>query len=165
MRKGSDLDQTDLNILRALQDQGRITNQDLAERVCLSPSSCLNRVRRLEEDGFIVSYHARLALKKLTSSITCFMSLRFKDHSTEIFKQFDAAISELPEVLECYSISGEFDYLLKVITRDMDEYVRFSESLADRISTAVTMNTHVVMSTNKESVGVPLSRLVVRHKV
>ena len=160
MRKGSQVDHTDLNILGELQRNGRITNQDLAEKVSLSPSSCLHRVRRLEEHGFIDSYHARLNLKKLTSSITCFMSLSFKDHSTELFKEFDQALTTMPQVLECYSISGEFDYLLKVISRDMDEYVKFSEALADKLSAPITMSTHVVMSNSKSDSGFPLAQLV-----
>ena len=160
MRKGSQIDQTDLNILSQLQSDGRITNQDLAENVSLSPSSCLHRVRRLEEHGFISSYHANLNLKKLASSITCFMSLSFKDHSTELFKEFDLAINNMPQVLECYSISGEFDYLLKVIASDMDEYVKFSEALADTLSAPIKMSTHVVMTENKMNAGYPLAQLV-----
>lgn len=160
MRKGNQIDQTDLNILAELQRNGRITNQDLAEKVCLSPSSCLHRVRRLEDHGYIDSYHARLNLKKLTSSITCFMSLSFKDHSSEVFKDFDEVLMSLPEVMECYLVSGEFDYLLKVIASDMDEYVKFSESLTDRLRAPITVSTHVVMSQNKKNSGFPLAQLV-----
>jgi len=88
------------------------------------------------------------------------MSLSFKDHSTELFKEFDLAISNMPQVLECYSISGEFDYLLKVIASDMDEYVKFSESLADTLSAPIKMSTHVVMTENKMNAGYPLAQLV-----
>ncbi len=160
MRKGSRIDKIDLKLLSELQRNGRITNQDLAELVSLSPSSCLHRVRRLEEAGLITSFHARLNLKKLTSSITCFMSVRFSDHTNEVFKEFETAIADLPVVLESYSISGEFDYLLKVTARDMDEYVRFSDALMDRLSATVTINTHVVMNENKVNVGYPLDQLI-----
>lgn len=160
MRKGTQIDQTDLNILSELQRNGRITNQDLAEKVSLSPSSCLHRVRRLEEHGFIDSYNTNLNLKKLTSSITCFTSLSFKDHSTEVMKEFELALTKLPQVLECYLISGEFDYLLKVIARDMDEYVKFTETLVDGLSAPITVSTHVVMTTNKHNMGYPLEQLV-----
>lgn len=160
MRKGSEIDKIDLKILSELQRNGRITNQDLAELVSMSPSSCLHRVRRLEDAGLISSFHARLNLKKMTSSITCFTSIRFTDHTNEVFKEFEAAIADLPVVLESYSVSGEFDYLLKVIARDMDEYVRFTDGLLGRLSAKVTISTHVVMNENKVNGAYPLDQLV-----
>lgn len=160
MRKGSQIDKIDLKILSELQRNGRITNQDLAELVSLSPSSCLHRVRRLEDAGFISSFHARLNLKKLTSSITCFMSIRFTDHTNEVFTEFENAIADLPLVGETYSVSGEFDYLLKITVRDMDEYVKLSDALMKRLSATVTISTHVVMSEHKVNAGYPIEQLI-----
>jgi len=160
-RNNSQIDKIDLKILGELQSNGRITNQDLAELISLSPSSCLHRVRRLEEAGFISSFNARINLKKIVSSITCFMSVRFQDHTNQVFKDFETEVAALPEVLESYSISGDFDYLLKVTARDMDEYVKFSDDLISRLSGTVTISTHVVMNEHKENSGYPLDRLIV----
>lgn len=160
MRKGSQIDKIDLKILSELQRNGRITNQDLAELVSLSPSSCLHRVRRLEDADLISSFHARLNLKKLTSSITCFMSVRFTDHTNAVFSEFEEAIADLPSVGETYSVSGEFDYLLKITVRDMDEYVKLADVLMRRLSATVTISTHVVMSEHKANVGYPIEQLI-----
>ena len=119
------LDRYDLNILSELQRDSRISNQDLAERIGLSPSPspCLRRVRALEESGLIVGYRALLDAKKLGLSLMALIHISMDRHTPERFANFEAAVSGLPEVLECLLITGQdADYQLKVLVRDMDHY-------------------------------------------
>ena len=117
------LDNYDLRILEELQQDGRITNQELADRIGLSPSPCLRRVRALEEAGIIAGYRAVLDSKRLGLNLMALLSISMDRHTPERFEHFEAAIAEMPEVLECLLITGrEADYQLKVIVRDMDHY-------------------------------------------
>lgn len=117
------LDNYDLRILEELQQDGRITNQELADRIGLSPSPCLRRVRALEEAGIIASYRAVLDSKRLGLNLMALLSISMDRHTPERFEHFEEAIAEMPEVLECLLITGrEADYQLKVIVRDMDHY-------------------------------------------
>ena len=117
------LDRYDQQILEILQADGRINNQDLADRIGLSPSPCLRRVRVLEESGLIVGYRAVLDAKKLGLSLMALIHISMDRHTPERFANFEAAVSGLPEVLECLLITGQdADYQLKVLVRDMDHY-------------------------------------------
>ena len=126
------LDGYDRRILEVLQDEGRITNQELADRIGLSPSPCLRRVRALEEAGVIAGYHAVLDPKALGLDLMALLSISMDRHTPERFAGFESAVSGMPEVLECLLITGrEADYQLKVIVRDMDHY---QELLLERIT-------------------------------
>lgn len=117
------LDRFDQHILELLQQDGRINNQDLADRIGLSPSPCLRRVRALEESGLIVGYRALLDAKKLGLTLMALVHISMDLHTPERFANFEAAVTVLPEVLECLLITGqEADYQLKIIVRDMDHY-------------------------------------------
>ena len=117
------LDRYDQHILEILQQDGRINNQDLADRIGLSPSPCLRRVRALEESGLIVGYRALLDAKKLGLTLMALIHISMDVHTPERFANFEAAVSVLPEVLECLLITGQdADYQLKVAVRDMDHY-------------------------------------------
>lgn len=117
------LDRYDQQILDILQQDGRINNQDLADRIGLSPSPCLRRVRVLEESGLIVGYRALLDAKKLGLTLTALIHISMDLHTPERFANFEAMVSLLPEVLECLLITGQnADYQLKVAVRDMDHY-------------------------------------------
>ncbi|MEO8119998.1 MAG: winged helix-turn-helix transcriptional regulator, partial [Rhodoferax sp.] len=116
-------DRYDQHILEVLQQDGRINNQDLADRIGLSPSPCLRRVRALEESGLIVGYRALLDAKMLGLTLMALIHISMDKHTPERFANFEAAVSVLPEVLECLLITGQdADYQLKVIVRDMDHY-------------------------------------------
>lgn len=118
-----ELDRYDRRILQALQKDGRISNQELAERIGLSPSPCLRRVRTLEESGLISGYHAVLDANKLGLSLTALIHISMDRHTPERFANFDEKIAELPEVLECLLITGQdADYQLKVVVKDMDAF-------------------------------------------
>ena len=117
------LDRYDQHILDVLQEDGRINNQDLADRIGLSPSPCLRRVRALEESGLIEGYRALVNAKKLGLSLMALIHISMDKHTPERFANFEAAVSGLPEVLECLLITGQdADYQLKVLVRDMDHY-------------------------------------------
>ena len=117
------LDRFDQQILEILQSEGRINNQELAERIGLSPSPCLRRVRALEESGLIQGYRALLDAKKLGLSLMALIHISMDRHTPERFANFEASVSLLPEVMECLLITGQdADYQLKVAVRDMDHY-------------------------------------------
>jgi len=117
------LDRYDCQILEILQEDGRINNQDLADRIGLSPSPCLRRVRALEEAGLIVAYRAHLDARKLGLTLMALIHISMDIHTPERFANFEAEIAVLPEVLECLLITGQdADYQIKVAVRDMDHY-------------------------------------------
>ncbi len=126
------LDRYDSQILHVLQQDGRISNQDLADRIGLSPSPCLRRVRTLEEAGIITGYRALLDAKKLGLSLMALIHISMDQHTPERFANLEAAVAEIDEVLECLLITGQdADYQLKVVVRDMDAY---QELLLNRIT-------------------------------
>src|SRR5574343_1786142 len=117
------LDRYDRQILAILQADGRISNQDLAARIGLSPSPCLRRVRTLEESGIIAGYRALLDARKLGLTLMALIHISMDRHTPERFTHFEQEINALPEVLECLLITGQdADYQLKVVVRDMDAY-------------------------------------------
>jgi Lrp/AsnC family leucine-responsive transcriptional regulator len=117
------LDRYDLKILEILQIQGRISNQELADKIGLSASPCLRRVRALEDNGFIIGYYAELNTKKLGLTLMALVHISMDIHTPERFSKFETEIKLLPEVLECLLITGQdADYQLKVLVRDMDHY-------------------------------------------
>ena len=117
------LDRYDRQILEVLQVDGRINNQDLADRIGLSPSPCLRRVRALEEAGLIVGYRALLDARKLGLTLMALIHISMDLHTPERFANFEALVGDIPEVLECLLITGQqSDYQLKVVVRDMDHY-------------------------------------------
>ncbi|GAB1392389.1 Lrp/AsnC family transcriptional regulator [Rhodocyclaceae bacterium] len=127
-----ELDRYDRQILQALQEDGRISNQDLADRIGLSPSPCLRRVRALEESGLIRGYRALLDAKKLGLSLMALIHISMDRHTPDRFENFEAEVNTIPEVIECLLITGQdADYQLKAVVRDMDAY---QELLLNRIT-------------------------------
>ena len=117
------LDRYDLQILNILQQDGRISNQELADRIGLSASPCLRRVKTLEVAGLITGYHAVLDAKKMGLSLLALIHISMDQHTPERFNNFEAMIAEIPEVLECLLITGQdADYQIKVVVKDMDAY-------------------------------------------
>lgn len=117
------LDGIDLRILRDLQDNGRITNVELAKRAGISPPPCLRRVRALEQAGLITGYRALVDAARLGYTLTALLYISMDRHTPERFANFEATVAELPQVIECLLITGqEADYQLKLLVRDMDHY-------------------------------------------
>lgn len=125
------LDQIDIKILYELQKNGRITNVELAELVNLSPSPCLMRVKKLQQDGYITGYSARINIAKLGQTLTVFTEVTLKNHRQIDFARFLAAIEKLDQVIECHLVSGGYDYLVKFVTSGIIEYQTLMERLID----------------------------------
>lgn len=140
------IDRYDQQILDILQTDGRINNQDLADRIGLSPSPCLRRVRALEESGLIVGYRAVLDAKKLGLSLMALIHISMDLHTPERFANFEASVSVLPEVLECLLITGQdADYQLKVAVRDMDHYQALLLNKVTRIAGVTGVHSSFVL--------------------
>jgi Lrp/AsnC family leucine-responsive transcriptional regulator len=119
------LDATDRRLLRALQVDGRISNQELAQRCNLSPSACSERVRRLREQGYITGFSAIVDPAKVGRSLLIFVEVVLDRTTADVFDAFAAAARRAPDVLECYMVAGGFDYLIKARVRDMEAYRGF----------------------------------------
>ncbi|MDH4384798.1 MAG: Lrp/AsnC family transcriptional regulator [Caulobacter sp.] len=119
------MDATDRRIIRELQKDGRLSNQDLAERVNLSPSPCLRRLRNLETEGVISGYTALVDQKAYGLPITVFIRVRLERHAEETVKGFEDRVSRLDEVLDCYLLAGSDDYLLRIIVASLEAYETF----------------------------------------
>jgi DNA-binding Lrp family transcriptional regulator len=125
------LDRIDLRILTHLQQNGRVTNVDLADAVGLSASPCLMRVKRLEKAGYITGYAAQIQLQKLGDTLMVFTEVTLADHRATDFARFEAAIRKVDEIIECHLVSGGYDYLLKFVTRSVGDYQALMERLLD----------------------------------
>lgn len=152
------LDRYDQMILDILQHNGRITNQELAEAIKLSPSPCLRRVRQMEEDGLIDGYVALLNAKKLGLTLMAFIGISMDRHTPERFETLESTLAGYPEVLECHLITGQdADYLLKVIVKDMDAYQQFLLNKLTRIEGVSGVHTSFVMKSAINSTAVPVN--------
>jgi len=126
------LDRIDINILAALQKNGRVTNAQLAKLVGLSPSPCLSRVKRLEKGGYVSSYSAIINLAKLGTVQIVFTSVTLGDHRRNDFSRFEQGIREYDELIECHLVSGGFDYLLKFVVRGIAHYQEMMEQILEK---------------------------------
>lgn len=151
------LDRIDRRILRALQEDGRISYVDLAGKVGLSTSPCLERVRRLEKDGYIRAYTALLAPDRLDASLLVFVEISLNYTSGTVFEDFRRAVAHWPEILECHLVAGDFDYLLKLRIADMASYRQLLGEILHTLPGVRDSRTLVAMETVQES-----TRLVVR---
>jgi len=153
-----ELDRIDRQILEVLQQDGRINNQDLADRVGLSPSPCLRRVRALEESGLISGYRALLDAKKLGLSLMALVHISMDQHTPERFANFEASVQVLPEVLECLLITGQAaDYQLKLVVRDMDHFQALLLGKLTRIQGVTGVHSSFVMQQVVSRTALPVS--------
>lgn len=129
----NDLDQTDARILKHLQKDGRISNQDLADKVNLSPSACLRRVRRLEQDGIIDGYAALLNPTAVGRASNIFIEITLSSQSEAVLNAFETAIAKVPDVMECYLMAGEADYLVRVAVPSAEDYERVHKAYLSRL--------------------------------
>ena len=119
------MDKTDRQIIAALQQNGRLTNQELSEKVNLSPSPCLRRLRLLEESGVIKGYSAIVDEKAYGLPITAFVRVRLQQHTRELVKNFESSIRDIDIILDCYMLTGDADYLLRVLVESLEGYEHF----------------------------------------
>ncbi|PWH17787.1 MAG: AsnC family transcriptional regulator [Anaerolineae bacterium] len=150
------LDDVDKGILRALQHEGRLSNVDLARAVHLSPPATHARLRRLEREGYIRHYTAVLDREKTGYDLLCFIHVSLQMHQLEQVEKFRAATRQMPEVLECHHITGEYDYLLKVALRNRKDLERFLVDRLTPIPGVARIHTSLVLTEVKATTALPL---------
>jgi DNA-binding Lrp family transcriptional regulator len=153
------LDRVDRRILDELQADARISNQDLAKRVGLSGAPCWRRLRRLEEQGFIASYATILNRSAIGLPILAYAQVTLENHHPESVRQFDQLIAHRPEVLECHSMSGSNDYLLRIVASSIEAYEHFLSTHVLQTKAVRSVNTSFVLRTKKFTTRLPLDAL------
>tara|TARA_R110000868_G_scaffold98442_3_gene270929 strand:- start:494 stop:973 length:480 start_codon:yes stop_codon:yes gene_type:complete len=157
--KRAKLDAIDLQILAALQENGRITNVDLSERVGISAPPCLRRVRALEEAGFIQGYHADLNVKALGFEVTVFAMVGLHSQAEADLKAFEALVGTWPLVRECHMLNGEIDFILKCVAPDLSTFQSFLTGLLTPAPNVAAVRTSLTIRQSKHQPGVPLEAL------
>ncbi len=150
------LDSIDRKLLAELQAEGRVTNVDLARRVGLTAPPCLRRVRALEEAGVIKGYHAELDAASLGFTITVFAMVSLKSQAEEDLRAFENHIKALPEVRECHMLNGEIDFILKIVSKDLQSFQEFLTSKLTPAPNVASVKTSLTIRTAKNEPGVPL---------
>ena len=153
------MDRTDLRILAVLQGEGRITNAELAERVSLSPSACLRRLQRLEAEGVLTGYTAQVDPQAIGLGLQAFVRVQLTKHESVAVEHFVGLVNGWDEVVACYALTGDMDYLLHVYVTDLQDFSRF---LLDRLLNAAgvaDVNSSFVLRTVKRSAALPLAQL------
>ncbi|CAH0497327.1 Lrp/AsnC family transcriptional regulator [Novosphingobium sp. CECT 9465] len=150
------LDAIDRRLLAELQDEGRVTNVELAQRVGLTAPPCLRRVRALEDAGVIKGYHAELDASKLGFAITVFALVSLKSQAEESLRQFEEHMRTLAEVRECHMLNGEIDFILKIVSRDLQSFQEFLTSKLTPAPNVASVKTSLTIRTAKQVPGVPL---------
>lgn len=152
----TNLDEIDLKILQRLQNDGRITNVELANSVGLTAPPCLRRMRALEDDGVIKSYHAAIDPAKMGYTITVFAMVSLKSQAEVDLQAFENHMQELPEVRECYMLNGEIDFMLKVVAKDLQQFQSFLTSQLTAAPNVASVKTSLTIRSAKHLPGVPI---------
>ena len=152
------LDKFDRQILKALQTDGRISNKELASAVRLSESACLRRVRALEQSGLIAGYVAVLDQKELGLSGTAFVHIALRREDQSELAAFEQAVERIPEIQECYLMTGEFDYLLRLVVSDMADFERLHNDALTRLPGVSRVNSSLAIQTVRRTTELPVDR-------
>lgn len=150
------LDAIDRQILQALQEDGRLSNVQLAEQVHLSPSACLRRVKQLEESGVIAQYVALVNPKTVGQHGTCFTIINLETMTDGLLQRFEQAVRAEPEILDCYYVAGSNDYLVRFSYRDAEDLERFHTNVLMRLPGVARSNSMLVLRTVKKTTALPL---------
>jgi Lrp/AsnC family transcriptional regulator, leucine-responsive regulatory protein len=151
------IDATDQRILAELQQDGRLTNVELADRIGLSASPCLRRVRLLEQARIIRGYHAAVDQVKVGLPVSVFVSVKLEKQREAVMQRFEAAVRRFPEVLECYLMTGSRDYLLRVVARDLMDYERFLKATLTRIDGVASIESSFALAQVKHTAMLPMT--------
>jgi Lrp/AsnC family transcriptional regulator, leucine-responsive regulatory protein len=154
-----DLDKVDCRIIAELQADGRLSNVDLADKIGLSPSPCLRRVKRLERDGYIEGYRAALRRDRIGLGFSVFIGVKIDGHTNERALQFEKAVVAMPEVVACHLISGEADYFLEVVVPDLADYQRFLVGRLLNMPIVREVHSNIAIQTLKAGAPLPLQHL------
>ena len=152
------LDAIDRMILASLQEDGRITNVDLARRAGLTAPPCLRRVRALEEVGVIESYHARLNSTALGYGIMVFALVSLKSQAETDLRAFETHVASLPEIRECHMLNGEIDFILKIVAHDLQSFQSFLTSKLTTAPNVASVKTSLTIRTSKDEPGIPVDQ-------
>ena len=144
-------------ILREVQEDGRISNVELANRIELSPAATHTRLKRLQRYGYIRDYVALLDQEKMGFDMTCFVNISLRMHGTKELEGFRRSVKKIPQVLECYHVTGEFDYLLKIVVRNRKELQRFVEYELTPIPGVARIYTSLVLDEIKHATALPIT--------
>ncbi len=156
MSDAKKLDRYDWRILNAVQQDGRLSLQELSERVGLSKTPCQIRLRRLEQEGYITGYHARLNMKMIRKNYVVFIQVKLEATSRRHLEQFNAAVRKMDEIQSCHMMAGGFDYLLEVRCRNMEEYRVILTDCINDLPGVTQTTTFPVMEEVKRAAGVDL---------
>ena len=154
-----DLDAIDRRIVAELQADGRLTNVELADKVGLSPSPCLRRVKRLEREGFIEGYRAALRRDRVGLGFSVFVGVKIDGHANERALAFEKAIVEMPEIVACHLVSGEADYFLEVVVPELADYQRFLVGKLLNLPVVREVRSNIAIQTLKAGAPLPLEHL------
>ncbi len=152
----SKLDTIDKKILRDLQDNGRITNVELAKNAGISAPPCLRRVRALEEAGYIKGYHAKVSKSALGYSVTVFSLVKLQSQAEADLVKFEKMISKMPMVRECHMLAGDIDFMLKIVAKDWDSYQEFLTGELTSAPNVISVKSSLCIRSSKEEPGVPI---------
>ena len=152
-------DRTDLRLLDCLQAEARLSNVELSERVHLSPSQCLRRLRRLEQAGLVRGYAALLDRERLGFGVVAFVNVSLEKQSEHPAQAFNQAVQDLPEILECHAVSGEADYLLRVVAADLKSFSDFLMHRLLRLPEVAHVRSSILLDEVKSTTALPLGRL------
>ena len=154
----SKLDDIDRKILKVLQNQGRLANAELSERVNLSASACHRRVQRLEDEGFIKGYVALLNARKMGLPTTVFVEITLQAQADEVLEAFETAVARIPDVLECHLMAGSADYILKVVAENTDDFARIHRQHLTRLPGVAQMQSSFALRTVFKTTALPVDQ-------
>jgi Lrp/AsnC family leucine-responsive transcriptional regulator len=155
----TDLDAVDCRIIAELQADGRLSNVELADRIGLSPSPCLRRVKRLEHEGYIDGYRAALRRERIGLGFSVFIGVKIDGHSNERALQFEKTVVAMPEIVACHLVSGEADYFLEVVVPDLGDYQRFLVDKLLNLPIVREVRSNIAIQTLKAGAPLPLQHL------
>jgi Lrp/AsnC family transcriptional regulator, leucine-responsive regulatory protein len=159
-----DIDAIDCRIISSLQADGRLSNIDLAERIGLSPSPCLRRVKRLEQEGYIESYRAVLQRDRVGLGFSVFVGIKIEGHANDQALDFERAIVAMPEVVACHMVSGEADYFVEVVVPDLEHYRQFMLTKLLELPLVREVKSNIAIQTLKAGAPLPLGHLEARTR-
>jgi DNA-binding Lrp family transcriptional regulator len=154
------LDTRDYKILRELQRDGRLKVVELAERISLSPSPCFARLKRLEDEGYIKGYSAILDFEKLVKPVVTYVRVTLTRHTKQQFSEFEKIVKDIPEIISCHLVSAEFDYILKMVSRDIDHFHMVTELLFTRADFISQHFTFITIKEVKDRSIIPIDLLI-----
>jgi Lrp/AsnC family leucine-responsive transcriptional regulator len=152
----TDLDRVDRRLLQEIQRDARLTVAQLAERVALSTSPCWRRLKRLEEAGLVRGYHAQLDAAQLGWGVTAFVHIMLESHRAELGAKFEAAVRQIPQVVACHNVSGQYDFLLQVVARDLAGFGEFARSTIRALPGVKEMNSSFSLKEVKTGLALPV---------